>query len=311
MATELKSRVQEQVRKLVVGRDEEVELLLICFLARGHTLIEGVPGVSKTLLARAFSKCFGLELHRIQFTPDMIPMDMVGGFVFNIENRVFEFRKGPVFTNVVLADEINRAPPKVQSALLEAMQERQVTVEGHTEQLPDPFMVIATQNPIEFQGVYPLPEGQLDRFLMKIELQYPDLKTESEIMFRNLEDMNPDVIQVVLGPNEIPQVFKDVQGVKISAEIVDYVSRVAQETRVDKRLSLGVSPRSAVHLIHGAQANAYLEGRDFVIPDDIKKISYRVLGHRVKLNQSALLSGMASNPAEVVKDILARVRPPR
>ena len=311
MASELRSKVQEQVRKLVVGRDEEVELLLICFLARGHTLIEGAPGVSKTLLARAFSRCFGLEFRRIQFTPDMLPMVLVGGFVFGLEVRVFDFRKGPVFTNVVLADEINRAPPKVQSALLEAMQERQVTVEGHTEQLPDPFMVIATQNPIEFAGVYPLPEGQLDRFLMKITLRYPDPKTESEIMIRNLQDMSPETIQPVLGPREIVEVFKDVQEVKISVEIIDYVSRVAQETRLDKRLSLGVSSRSVVHLTHGAQANAYLEGRNYVIPDDIKKISFRVLGHRVKLDQSAVLSGAASDPGEIVKDILARVRPPR
>ena len=241
----------------------------------------------------------------------MLPMDMVGGFIFEIENRVFEFRRGPVFTNVVLADEINRAPPKVQSALLEAMQERQVTVEGHTERLPDPFMVIATQNPIEFAGVYPLPEGQLDRFLMKIQLQYPDPKTESGIMMRNLEDMSPEAIEPVLGPEEVVEVFKEVQKVKISADIIDYVSRVALETRIDKRLSLGVSPRSVVHLTHGAQANAYLEGRDYVTPDDIKKISFRVLWHWVKLNQSAVLSGIASDPGEIVKDILARVRPPR
>jgi MoxR-like ATPase len=295
----------------VVGRDAEVDLLLISFLARGHVLIEGVPGISKTLLARAFARCLGLEFRRIQFTPDMLPMDMVGGFVFSIENRVFEFRRGPIFTNVVLADEINRAPPKVQSALLEAMQERQATVEGHTELLPDPFLVIATQNPLEFQGVYPLPEGQLDRFLMKIELAYPDPKTESEIITRNLGDMRPETIDVVLEADELTRVFKEVQKVRISGDIIDYISRVAQETRLDKRLSLGASPRSMVHLTHGARANAYLEGRGFVTPDDVKKLSNCVLAHRVKLNQAAVLAGTASNPAEVVGDIFARVRPPR
>ena len=311
MRSELRPKVQEQVGKLVVGREEEVDLMLTSFLARGHILMEGAPGVSKTLLAKVFARCFGLEFRRIQFTPDMLPMDMVGGFIFNIENRVFDFRKGPVFTNIVLADEINRAPPKVQSALLEAMQEGQATVEGHTEQLPDPFMVIATQNPIEFQGVYPLPEGQLDRFMMKIELRYPDPGTESHILARNLGDMRPEAIEAVLGPKELEEVFKEVQGVKISEEIIDYVSRLARETRVDSRLSLGVSPRSAVHLTHGARANAYLEGRDYVVPGDIKKISSVVLGHRVKLNQSAVLSGTASSPGEVLNDILARVRPPR
>lgn len=311
MATELKSRVQEQVRKLVVGRDEEVELLLICFLARGHTLIEGVPGVSKTLLARAFSKCFGLELHRIQFTPDMIPMDMVGGFVFNIENRVFEFRKGPVFTNVVLADEINRAPPKVQSALLESMQESQVTVEGHTEALPDPFMVIATQNPQEFQGVYPLPENQLDRFMMRIEVGYPNLSTESQLIRRNLSDMATGVIDEVLGSEELLTTLGEVTKVRVSDEIVDYLAMVALESRKESRLSMGASPRALVQLTHCGRAVAYLAGRDYVIPEDVKGVAVYVLGHRVRLDQSAVLLGTANDPRQVVQDLFTKVTPPR
>lgn len=311
MESRLRASVLQQVGKLVVGRDAEAELLLVALLAKGHVLIEGVPGVSKTILAKSFSRCLGLDFRRIQFTPDMLPMDMVGGFVFNMKEREFEFRRGPVFANTILADEINRAPPKVQSALLEAMQERQVTVEGHTEILPDPFMVIATQNPVEFQGVYPLPEGQLDRFLMRVVLTYPDSKTEAGIMRRNLSDMDPMVIEQVIGKKELNEAFAAVEAVTVSDEIVSYLSRVAQETRVDKRLSLGASPRAMVHLLHTARVSAYLDGRDFVTPEDVKKMAVNVLAHRLKLNQTAILGGTATGPSQVVEEVFARVRPPR
>ena len=307
----LKDRVQEQVSKVVVGREKETELLLISFLARGHVLLEGVPGVSKTILAKSFARCVGVGFKRIQFTPDMLPMDMLGGFVFNMKEREFEFRKGPVFTNLLLADEINRAPPKVQSALLEAMQETQVTVEGHTEALQSPFMVIATQNPREFQGVYPLPENQLDRFLMRIEMSYPDSATESAILKRNLGDMRTDVIEEALSSDELASVFDDVSRVKVSDDVVDYLSTVGLESRRERRLSLGASPRGLVHLTHCARAVAYLAGRDYVIPEDIKDVAVEVLGHRVKLDQSAVLVGTATDPGQVVNDILAKVKPPR
>ena len=311
MAGELKEKVLDQVRKVVIGREKEAELLLVSFLARGHVLLEGVPGVSKTILAKAFAKCLGVEFKRIQFTPDMLPMDMVGGFIFNMKDRDFEFRKGPVFTNLLLADEINRAPPKVQSALLESMQEAQVTVEGHTELLPVPFMVIATQNPQEFQGVYPLPENQLDRFMMRIEMGYPNLTTESAIIKRNLGDMGTGVVEQVLGADELAKTFAAVSKVAVSDEIMDYLSLVGLESRKESRLSLGASPRALVQLTHCSRAVAYLAGRDYVIPEDIKEVALYVLGHRVKLDQSAVLVGKVNEPGEVVRDILTKVKPPR
>jgi len=309
--TGLRERVLAEIRKLVVGRDKEAELLLVSFLAGGHVLLEGVPGVSKTILAKSFAKCMGLEFKRIQFTPDMLPMDMVGGFVFNMKEKEFEFRRGPVFTNLLLADEINRAPPKVQSALLEAMQEVQVTVEGLTQKLPSPFMVIATQNPQEFQGVYPLPENQLDRFLMKITLPYPDSATESKIIRRNLEEMDAAEIREVFAGEEPEAILHQVEQVKVSEEIIGYLAVVAEETRKERRLSLGASPRAMVHLIHCARANAYLNGRDFVIPEDIKSVSSYVLAHRLKLDQSAVLTGTVADTSQVVQDIFTKVRPPR
>lgn len=311
MARELRDRVLEQIRSVVIGRDKEAELLLVCFLARGHVLLEGVPGVSKTILAKSFARCMGVEFKRIQFTPDMLPMDMVGGFVFNMKDRVFEFRKGPVYTNLLLADEINRAPPKVQSALLEAMQEAQVTVEGHTEALPVPFMVIATQNPQEFHGVYPLPENQLDRFLMRINITYPDAGTESAVIKRNLESMDTSKIREVVSIDELMRILDEVTKVGVSDEIIEYLASVARESRQEARLSLGASPRAMVHLTHCARAIAYLDGRDYVIPEDIKQVATQVLGHRVKLDQSAVLVGKANDPEQVVREIFAKVKPPR
>ncbi|MDG7011163.1 MAG: MoxR family ATPase [Nitrososphaerota archaeon] len=308
---ELRERVQEQIRTVVIGREREAELLLVALLARGHVLLEGVPGVSKTVLARSFARCMGVEFKRIQFTPDMLPMDMVGGFVFNMKDREFDFRKGPVFTNLLLADEINRAPPKVQSALLEAMQEFQVTVEGHTEALPKPFMVIATQNPQEFHGVYPLPENQLDRFLMRVNMGYPDQATEVALLRRNLEDMDTEKIQEVVSAEELSKIMEQVTKVQVSPEIIDYLATIAKESRGETRLSLGASPRAMVHLSHCARAIAYLDGRGYVTPDDIKRVSVEVLGHRVKLDQSAVLTGKANDPEQVVREIFAKVKPPR
>jgi len=311
LATGIKEKVLAEIGKVVIGREREAELLLISFLAGGHVLLEGVPGISKTILAKSFSRCVGLDFKRIQFTPDMLPMDMVGGFVFNVKDREFDFRRGPVFTNLLLADEINRAPPKVQSALLEAMQEGQVTVEGQTQKLPSPYMVIATQNPQEFQGVYPLPENQLDRFLMKVSLPYPDATTESLIIRRNLSEMDTDEVQEVLSSQELEGMFRDVQNVKVSEEVVGYLSSIAEESRKEKRLSLGASPRAMVHLIHCARANAYLSGRDFVIPEDIKGVSTYVLSHRLRLDQSSVLTGAVTDTSQVVQDIFTKVRPPR
>jgi MoxR-like ATPase len=311
MVQGLKERVVEEISKVVVGREKETELLLVCLLAKGHVLLEGVPGVSKTLLAKTFAGCVNLGFGRVQFTPDMLPLDIVGGFVFNLKTREFDFKKGPIFTNVLLADEINRAPPKVQSALLEAMQELQVTVEGLTEKLPSPFMLIATQNPLEFQGVYPLPEGQVDRFMVKITLDYPRVAVESKIVKRNLEDIGTLEVKHVVSRQELEEALKEVGRVKVSDEIMDYLAEVARASRLDVRVRLGASPRSIVHLTHCARAYAYTLGRNYVIPDDIKYLTPYVLAHRIRLDQSFRIKGTEIDSYKIVRETLDKVKPPR
>lgn len=310
MAT-LREKVLEEIAKVVVGREQEAELLLVCLLARGHALLEGVPGVSKTLLAKSFARCLSLDFGRVQFTPDMLPMDILGGFVFNLKTREFDFRKGPIFTNVILADEINRAPPKVQSALLEVMQETQVTIEGRTERHPLPFMVIATQNPIEFRGVYPLPEGQLDRFMVKVTLDYPTWETERKILKRNLREITADSVKPVVSGSELEESMAEVEKVTLSDELISYVAEFARASREDPRVNLGASPRAMVHLIHCSKAYAHLQGRTYVIPDDIKYLGVHVLSHRLKVDQSTSASGPAVDPDAVVRGILDGVKPPR
>jgi MoxR-like ATPase len=311
LSQELRARLLGEVRKVVIGRDREAGLLLVCLLAKGNALLEGVPGTSKTLLAKVFSQCLGLQFRRVQFTPDMLPLDIVGGFIFNTSDRQFEFKPGPIFTNILLADEINRTSPKVQSALLESMQERQVTVEGHTEKLPFPFMVIATQNPLEFEGVYPLPEGQLDRFMAKISFGYPDLEIESGILRRNLSEMDPQQVSRVLSLEELKGLYSRVEAVAVSDEVLAYATKIARETRKDNRIALGASPRAMVQLVHCARANAILNGRNYVTPDDIKELSSHVLIHRFVLNRAALLKGTDATPDLVMSQILDRVTPPR
>ena len=308
----LREGVLKEVGKVVVDRGREAELLLEALLARGHVLLEGVPGVSKTLLAKSFARCVDLGFRRVQFTPDMLPLDIVGGFIFNMKDRSFEFRKGPAFTNILLADEINRAPPKVQSALLESMQEGQVTVEGHTEPLPSPHMVIATQNPIEFQGVYPLPEGQLDRFMLKVVFAYPTNKTEAAIIGRNvLIDDDAIAVQNVVSSVEIAEAIRDVHSVKVSEEMLDYLARLGSATRNDGRVSLGVSPRAMVQLARCAQARAYLSRRDYLIPDDIQELSVEVLSHRIRLRQSIKITEESADAPTIIREIVDGVEPPR
>jgi len=308
----MREAVLKEVGKVVVEKERETELLLESLLARGHVLLEGVPGVSKTLLAKSFARCLDLDFRRVQFTPDMLPLDIVGGFIFNMKDRNFEFRKGPVFTNILLTDEINRAPPKVQSALLESMQEGQVTVEGHTEVLPSPHMVIATQNPIEFQGVYPLPEGQLDRFMLKVVIGYPSLRTEAEVVGRNIsEDDHAISARSVVTRAEVAKAIDRVRTVKVSEDMLNYLARLGSASRSDKRVSLGVSPRAIVQLARCAQARAYLSGRDYVIPDDVKELAVEALSHRIRLFQSVELMGETVDVPAVVREIVERVEPPR
>jgi len=310
MAAGLRERVVREVGRVVVNKERETELLLAALLARGHVLLEGVPGVSKTLLTKSFSRCLELDFRRVQFTPDMLPLDIVGGFIFNMKEREFEFRRGAIFTNILLADEINRAPPKVQSALLEAMQEQQVTIEGHTEGLPSPHMVIATQNPIEFQGVYPLPEGQLDRFMLKVTLGYPSLETETEIIRRNISGLETE-IDGVISRLELAECFEDVGAVKVSEEVVGYLARLALATRTDARVGLGASPRAIGQLARCAKAMAYLAGRGYVTPDDIKALSVESLSHRMRLQHSVEVSGEGFTVATVIREIVDGVEPPR
>jgi MoxR-like ATPase len=311
MAETLRDKVLKEVSKVVVGREKEAELLFTCLLAKGHVLLEGVPGVSKTLLAKTFARCVNLEYGRVQFTPDMLPLDIVGGFIFNMKTRDFDFKKGPIFTNILLADEINRAPPKVQSALLEAMQELQVTVEGHTEVLPLPFMIIATQNPIEFQGVYPLPEGQVDRFMARISLEYPAKPVEHNIVRLNLSKVDFRDAKPVVERKELEDAFDKVSAVKVSEEIVDYLLEFASASRLDVRIRLGVSPRSIVHLIHCARAYAFIQGRDYVIPDDIKYLAPFVLVHRLRLDRAVIAKGGSVDAYDILQETLDKVKPPR
>src|SRR5487761_589288 len=311
MIADLKDRVLKEIGKVVIGREEEVVLLLVCLLARGHALLEGVPGTSKTLVGKAFSKCLDLSFKRIQFTPDMLPLDIIGGFIFNLKTRELEFKQGPIFANIILADEINRAAPKIQSALLEAMQELQVTVEGHTSKLPAPFMVIATQNPLDFEGVYPLPESELDRFMMKITFGYPDLATESDIIKRNLREIDVSQVQSVIKADELQEILKQVDAVKVSDEILGYVAQLAEASRNDSRIGLGASPRAMVQLVHGARANAVLNGRGYVTPEDIQLLASFVLSHRIRVDRTAVLKGIVKTPNAVIQQILDIVKPPR
>lgn len=300
-----------EVAKVLVSREKETELLLVTFLAEGHALLEGVPGVSKTMLAKCFAKSLGLEFRRVQFTPDMLPLDIVGGLIFNVKEKELEFRKGPVFTNILLADEINRAPPKVQSALLESMQEGQVTVEGRTEALPSPHMVVATQNPVEFRGVYPLPEGQLDRFMVRIMMGYLPLKTELDIVRRNISGEGETAVEQAVTRKDIQEAFQGVRSVKITDDIVDYIARLAAETRTDPRIGLGASPRAVIQLAKCSRAKAYVSGRDYVIPDDVKELVPYVYPHRLRMSQSSLLTGDHVDTVRVVEEIVGKVSPPR
>ena len=311
MTNEIRDKVVGEVSKFVVGREKETEILLMCLIAKGHVLLEGPPGVSKTLLANAFSKCLGLDFKRVQFTPDILPLDIIGGYVFNLKEREFELRRGPVFTNILLADELNRAPPKVQSALLESMQERQVSVEGHTEKFPFPFMVIATQNPLEFAGVYPLPEGQLDRFMVKLNFKYPSVDAETSILERNLSEIEISEVKSVLTKDQLLELVRQVEDVKVSTEVLAYIARVAEATRTVVSLSYGASTRAIVQLLHCSRAKALLAGRNYVNPDDIKSIATDVLTHRLTIDSTAVMKGASRNVDDILMSVFDRVEPPR
>ena len=292
------------------GKAEVVRLSLVCLLARGHLLIEDVPGVGKTTLAHALAKSVQCSFHRLQFTSDMLPSDVLGVTIYNAHTQNFEFKQGPVFTNFLLADEINRATPKTQSALLEAMNEMQVTIEGRSYALAQPFMVIATQNPVEHHGTYPLPESQLDRFLMRMRIGYPDRQAEREIV-RNSETARGEGPPAVLSAEELLYLQEQVSRVTVDGSLVDYMLAIVEKTRAHESLALGVSPRGAQALYRATQALALAEGREYVIPDDIKRLVVPVCAHRIAINARASLSQRSTELSErILQEILTMIEVP-
>ncbi len=308
MIAEAARRIIENVERVIVGKAEVIELLMVALLSEGHVLLEDVPGIGKTTLAKALAQSLNCSFKRIQFTPDLLPSDVTGIQWFNQKKQEFEFRPGPIISQIVLADEINRATPRTQSALLEAMQERQVTVDGETVPLPRPFLVIATQNPIELEGTFPLPEAQVDRFLMRVALGYPTEAEEHEILLRYeredpLEDLEP-----VVEASQILEMRDAVRRVKVAEPVRSYLVNVARATRENPSVDLGVSPRGTLFLYRTSQALAALRGRDFVIPDDVKHLAPYVLTHRLIISSETRLRGRTAE--EVVRDIVEQVPVP-
>jgi MoxR-like ATPase len=311
---DLRRRVTEQVAKVIVGQREAIDLILVALLADGHVLLEGVPGVAKTLLARTLAASLSLDFSRIQFTPDLMPGDVIGANVFNFQTNSFVLTRGPIFTQLLLADEINRTPPKTQAALLEAMQEKSVTIDGRSHVLGPPFMVIATQNPIEQQGTYPLPEAQLDRFLFKHRLDYPSRDEERAVVARHgagapVTDPRAAGVTSVVKAQELAALKAIVDGVRVNDDIVAYVVDLVRATREHPSLQFGASPRAAAMLASSARALAAFDGRDFVIPDDIKRLAQPALRHRLILAPSAEIEGQSIDG--VLAQIVERQAAPR
>lgn len=296
--------VVDEVSKIVRGKEEAILRAITCFLGGGHLLVEDVPGVGKTVLALALARAMDLSFSRVQFTSDLLPSDITGTSVFDQAKGEFLFREGPVFHNLVLADEINRATPKTQSALLEAMAEKQVTVDGRTYKLPEPFFVIATQNPVEHYGTYPLPESQMDRFMMRITLGYPDRETEKEILMGRNPMERIETVRRVTSKGEILEALSEVKEVYISPEVAEFIVSLVWATREDPRIVLGVSTRGAVHLSQCSRALAYIRGRDFVVPEDVIEVAPYVLSHRIVVREPL-------DREELVRDILQRLEVPR
>ncbi len=304
-------QLQSTIESVIHGKPEVIQLSLVALLAGGHLLIEDVPGVGKTTLAQALARSFDCSFQRIQFTSDMLPSDIVGLEVFNQQRGEFDFKSGPVFANVVLADEINRTTPKTQSALLEAMAEGHVTVEQNTYRLPKPFMVLATQNPVEHHGTYPLPESQLDRFMMRLKMGYPDAEDEKIILRQQSLNSPLEHIRPVMNGAEILDLQREVRTVAVDESLVDYLISIVRASRDTEILNLGVSPRGSLALYHAAQALAYIEGRDFVIPDDIKRLVVPVFAHRIVVNSRFSTGLRRSDEAEAaLKEIIRNINVP-
>ncbi|MDK2806895.1 MAG: MoxR-like ATPase [Thermoanaerobacterium sp.] len=301
-------KIIDNINKVIIGKTEEVKLVLVALLSGGHVLIEDVPGVGKTSLVKALAKSINADFKRIQFTPDLLPSDVIGVSIYNPEKGVFEFKQGPIMSQILLADEINRTSPKTQSSLLEAMEERQVTVDGKTYMLPRPFMVIATQNPIEYDGTFRLPEAQLDRFMIKVNLGYPDIKHEIE-MLKRFEELDPlENLKPVVSIMEILKMQDEVKSVYVDDSILDYIITIVNNTRNLSTVLLGASPRAAISLMKASQAKAFIEGRNYVLPDDVKYLSVPVLSHRIILKNEARFNDL--DERSVIKDILNATKVP-
>jgi MoxR-like ATPase len=300
--------VVQNVEKVIVGKEDVIRLVLVALLANGHCLIEDVPGVGKTMLVRALAKSLGCDFKRIQFTPDLLPSDVTGVSIYNQKTQEFEFRPGPVFGQIVLADEINRTSPKTQSALLEALEEHSVSADGHTYQLPTPFFVLATENPIEFEGTFPLPEAQLDRFLLKFSIGYPSLQDEIDILDRQRKRHPIESIEPVVGPEDVLSWRAQCADVHVEDSVRKYLVSIVQATRSHADVYLGASPRASIALFKAAQALAFLNNRDYVVPDDIRYLAPFVLQHRLLLSADARLSGV--KVSDVVNSIVAKVPVP-
>ena len=308
MISEVAHKLRGNIQKVIVGKGEVIDLTLVAVLCEGHILLEDVPGIGKTTLARALASSLGCTFRRIQFTPDLLPTDVTGLNWFNQKEQAFEFRPGPIMSQVVLADEINRATPRTQSALLEAMQERQLTIDGVTHKLARPFLVLATQNPIELEGTFPLPEAQIDRFLLRIAIGYPSAEEENDILIR-FRTADPLLeLEAVTGPDEVLEMQRERQEVRIEDSVRDYIVHVARATRKHPEIALGASPRATLSLFQASQAWAALRGRDYVIPDDIKAMAPSVLTHRLMISPQAQLRGRL--PEELVEDIVDSVAVP-
>jgi MoxR-like ATPase len=307
--SETVGKVIDEVERAVIGKRTLLEMIMAAVLTGGHVLLEDFPGLGKTLIARSFATALGLEFKRIQFTPDLLPGDITGGYIFNRDKNGFELRKGPIFANIILADEINRASPKTQSALLEAMQERQVTLDGETEHLPDPFLVLATQNPIEYEGTFPLPEAQLDRFMIKLKVGYPNVKEEAEILRRRRERKQEEVeLRQVANPQKVLELSRLVETIHIDPDLEEYIASLVAETRLDRRVAVGASPRASLAFLKMARAHAAILGRAYVLPDDIKRFAIPVLSHRLMLQPEYWMSHKVAE--DVITDVFAKVAVP-
>lgn len=306
---EFREKLQGNIGKVIVGKEDSIDKIIAAFICGGHVLLEDVPGLGKTKLAKSLAKSLNLSFKRVQFTPDLLPSDLTGIYFYNQKTGDFEFRQGPILSNILLADEINRATPRTQSALLECMEERQVTVEGNTIKLPSPFFVIATQNPVEQYGTFPLPEAQLDRFFIRISLGYPEYKEEKNILDRFMKEDPLVTLEKALTEEDIKYVMSNVTQVEVKEEIKNYILDIVRETRNNEFIELGASPRASLSLMKGAQALAAIKGRNYVLPEDIKNMAVEVLSHRVILKSQNYGSGNFG-ASQVIENILTKINVP-